>query len=252
LIHAILLVELDDQVSAIGIGCDAVAGAHLRVETDATIPIIPPEHARERAAELSSQGFKLFKVKADFDSRMDFNDENLKQYTCTLCAVCGKENLRHLDKKAVAKIVEHSSRLAEDQHKLSTMFSEIADIIREANYWAGLDGKSVINNAHVSRAIEQKVYRSNLIHERIREMIGREILKIDTEGAAVGQVSEPNRTRSFIAGLIEAVLEATQLRYLKNSVRHLTLIIKVDADLAVAFKASVGSIVILFISLVPS
>ncbi len=132
---------------------------------------------------------ELFKVKADFDSRMDFNDENLKQYTCTLCAVCGKENLRHLDKKAVAKIVEHSSRLAEDQHKLSTMFSEIADIIREANYWAGLDGKSVINNAHVSRAIEQKVYRSDLIHERIREMIGREILKIDTEGEEVGQVN---------------------------------------------------------------
>ncbi len=132
---------------------------------------------------------ELFKVKADFDSRMDLNDENLKQYCSTLCAVCGKESLRHMDKSAVAKIIEHSSRLAQDQHKLSTMFAEIADIIREANYWAGVDGKKLIASVHIIKAIEQKVYRSNLIHDRIKEMIERGTLKIDTEGAAVGQVN---------------------------------------------------------------
>ena len=132
---------------------------------------------------------ELFKVKADFDSRMELNKENLKQYNCTLCAVCGKENLRHLDKKAVAKIIEHSSRLAEDQHKLSTRFAEIADIIREANYWASNDGVKLISGEHVSKAIEQKVYRSNLIYERIREMIERDVLKIATKGKAVGQVN---------------------------------------------------------------
>lgn len=132
---------------------------------------------------------ELFKVKADFDSRMNLNDENLKQYCSTLCAVCGKETLRHMDRSAVAKIIEHSSRLAQDQRKLSTMFAEIADIIREANYWAGLDGKKLIASAHVIKAIEQKVYRSNLIHDRIKEMIERGTLKIDTEGEAVGQVN---------------------------------------------------------------
>ena len=132
---------------------------------------------------------ELFKVKADFDSRMDYNEENLRQYTCTLCAVCGKENLRHLDKVAVSKIIEHSSRLAQDQQKLSTRFAEIADIIREANYWAGKDGKKLIGGSHISTAIEQNVYRSNLIQERIREMIERGTLKIDTEGTAAGQVN---------------------------------------------------------------
>ncbi len=132
---------------------------------------------------------ELFKVKADFDSRMDLNAENLKQYTSTLCAVCGKESLRHLDKAAVAKIIEHSSRLAEDQKKLSTRFAEIADIIREASFWAGLEGKSLIGDPHVSKAIEQKEYRSNLIHERIKEMIERGVLKIDTDGEAVGQLN---------------------------------------------------------------
>lgn len=132
---------------------------------------------------------ELFKVKADFDSRMDLNAENLKLYNSTLCAVCGKEDLRHLDKMAVAKIIEHSSRLAEDQQKLSTRFAEIADIIREANYWAGMDGEDLIGGAHVSKAIEQKVYRSNLIQERVGEMIQRGILKVGTEEEVEGQVN---------------------------------------------------------------
>ena len=132
---------------------------------------------------------ELFKVKADFDSRMDRNAENVRQYAATLCSVCGKENLRHLDSTAVARIVEHSSRLAEDQQKLSTRFSEITDIIREASYWAELDGRELANGQHISKAIEKKVYRSDLIQERIREMIERSILKIDTEGGVVGQVN---------------------------------------------------------------
>jgi len=132
---------------------------------------------------------ELFKVKADFDSWMDRDDETTRIYAATLCSVCAKDNLRHLDSSAVAKIVEHSSRLAEDQRKLSTRFAEVADIIREANYWAGVGDKSLISGEHVSRAIEQKVYRSNLIQERIREMMERRVLKIDTEGEVVGQVN---------------------------------------------------------------
>ncbi len=132
---------------------------------------------------------ELFKVKADFDSRMDLNAENVRLYNATLCAVCGKENLRHLDKMAVAKIIEHSSRLAEDQQKLSTRFAEIADAIREANYWARIDGKELISDEHVSMAIEQKVYRSNLIQARITEMTERGILKIETDVEVVGQIN---------------------------------------------------------------
>ena len=132
---------------------------------------------------------ELFKVKADFDSWMDRDDETTRAYAGTLCSVCAKDNLRHLDSSAVAKIVEHSSRLAEDQRKLSTRFAEIADIIREANYWAGKRDSPLVGGEHVSRAIEQKVYRSNLIQERIREMIGQGVLKIDTEGEVVGQVN---------------------------------------------------------------
>ncbi len=132
---------------------------------------------------------ELFKVKADFDSSMDRDDETTRLYAATLCSVCAKDSLRHLDSSAVARIVEHSSRLAEDQMKLSTRFAEIADIVREADYWAGMRQQALVSGQDVSRAIEQKIYRSNLVLERIREMIERDVLKIDTEGEVVGQVN---------------------------------------------------------------
>jgi predicted ATP-dependent protease len=83
---------------------------------------------------------ELFKVKADFDTRMDASPENIRDFLKFLCTFCQKERLKHLDNTAVAKLLEHAARLAEDQQKLSTHFGAIADIIREANYWALQEG----------------------------------------------------------------------------------------------------------------
>ena len=77
---------------------------------------------------------ELFKVKAEFDTVMDRTDEKVKQYAAFVCMLCEKEHLKHLDGSGLAKLVEYSSRVAEDQYKLSTQFSYIADIIRESNY----------------------------------------------------------------------------------------------------------------------
>ena len=132
---------------------------------------------------------ELFKIKADFDSRMDKTKTNLKDYAAVICRLCKEENLKHLKSDALAKIVEHSSRLAGDQEKLSTLFADIADIIREADFWAGEDGASFVQARHVEKAIEQKVYRSNLIQQRINEMINKNVIMIDAEGEKVGQVN---------------------------------------------------------------
>ncbi len=132
---------------------------------------------------------ELFKVKADFDSRMDKTEANLKDYAAVICRMCKGENLRHLKNDALAKILEHSSRLAGDQEKLSTLFADIADIIREANFWAEEEGTSLVEAKHVGKAIEQKVYRSNLIQQRINEMIDKGMIIIDTDGENIGQVN---------------------------------------------------------------
>jgi hypothetical protein len=89
------------------------------------------------------------------------------------CQSFWEENLKHLDASAVVKIVAYGSRLAEDQQKLSTRFADVADIIREANFYAVQDGSDYIMADHVKRAIEEKIYRSNMIQEKIQEMIKR-------------------------------------------------------------------------------
>lgn len=132
---------------------------------------------------------ELFKVKADFDSVMDRTESNLKDYAAVICRICRDESIKPVKNDALAKIMEYSSRLADDQEKLSTLFKDIADIIREANFWA-IDEKSrFIQAKHIQKTVEQKVYRSNLIQEKINEMINKRQLMIDTDGAVVGQVN---------------------------------------------------------------
>jgi lon-related putative ATP-dependent protease len=132
---------------------------------------------------------ELFKVKADFDTRMDRSDENIQELLAFLYTFCNKEKLKHLDSGAVAKLLEHSSRLAEDQEKFSTHFGALADIIREANFWAMQEGATHIRAPHVRKALDERIYRANLIQERSQEMIERGTLLIDTTGQALGQVN---------------------------------------------------------------
>ena len=132
---------------------------------------------------------ELFKVKADFDIVMERNDENAGKYADFMCNLVREEDLRHLDREAIARVIEYGSRLAEDKQKLSTRFAAIADLIREANFYAAGDGADQIGRQHVTRAIEEKVYRSNLIQKKIEEYIQRGIFLIETEGEKVGQVN---------------------------------------------------------------
>jgi lon-related putative ATP-dependent protease len=132
---------------------------------------------------------ELFKVKAEFDIVMDRTDEKVRQYAAFVCTLCEKEHLKHLDGSGLAKLVEYSSRVAEDQYKLSTQFSNIADIIRESNYYASQENADVIDGNHIRKAVEEKIYRSKLIQEKIQEMIKRGLFLIDTTEKKVGQVN---------------------------------------------------------------
>lgn len=132
---------------------------------------------------------KLFKVKADFDIEMKRTDENIEKYAQFIAARVKECNLRPFHKSAVAKVVEYGSRLISDKEKLSTRFIEIADLVSEASFWASKNGNAVVMAEDVQKAIEEKVYRSNLIEQKIQELIEQGVIMIDTDGAVVGQVN---------------------------------------------------------------
>ena len=143
-----------------------------------------------RVLQTADEDFRrYFKVKADFDTVMDRNAENMSKYAAFVAARCRDGKLKPMDKTGVARVIDHSSRLIEHQEKLTTRFMYVAEIITEANYWAGLDGSDTMMGAHVKKAIDQRQYRSSLTEERVQELIEEGTIRIATEGSAVGQVN---------------------------------------------------------------
>jgi len=132
---------------------------------------------------------ELFKVKAEFDLIMDRTDANAREYAASVAMICQREGISVLDPSALSQVIEYSSRLAEDQTKLSTQFGKVADIIREACYYAGQDRAAQITGGHIQKAVRESFYRSNLIQERIREMAERGVLLLDITGAKTGQIN---------------------------------------------------------------
>ena len=132
---------------------------------------------------------KIFKVKADFDSEMPRDEQAFQNYAAFISSRCYDEGLVHFEPSGVAEVVEYGAWLVDNQQKLSARFSDVADIVREASYWARAAGKSAVAAEHVQRAVDEKCYRSSLIEERIRSLITEGTLLVDVEGKAVGQVN---------------------------------------------------------------
>ncbi len=132
---------------------------------------------------------KLFKVRAEFTPDMPRTPDTEREYALFAKTVQETCNLPPLEAAAVARLVEYGARLAEDQEKLSTRFGLIADLIREAAYWAQKDGHAHITAEDIRRAESEQIFRANALEERVQEQIAQGTLRIETTGRAVGQIN---------------------------------------------------------------
>jgi predicted ATP-dependent protease len=133
--------------------------------------------------------WEIFKVKADFDFEIEKTEDNMLAYAAFLSGCCDECEARHFDPSGVAKVIEYSARIVADQERLSTRFAQIKDWIEEANYWAVQDNANFISASHVQKAMDERLFRHNLLDERIRDLINRGTIMIDAEGEVVGQVN---------------------------------------------------------------
>lgn len=131
----------------------------------------------------------MFKVRADFSDTMPRDVEHELQYAEFVAARCREENLRPFRRDAVARIIEEGSRLAEHQGKLSTRFGAVADIVREADYWAGQRGHDAVTADDVQQALNERDHRSSLMKDEWREDVLEGSITITTDGGVVGQVN---------------------------------------------------------------
>ncbi|MFC1910082.1 AAA family ATPase [Chloroflexota bacterium] len=133
--------------------------------------------------------WELFKVKADFNSELEKTKENMMHYAAFIAGCCEECETRHFEPSGVAKVLEYSTRMVSDQEKLSSSFARIKELIEESDYWASRDNSKNIAARHVLKAIDEKLFRHNLIDERMKDMIKRDTIMIDVRGAVVGQVN---------------------------------------------------------------
>ena len=132
---------------------------------------------------------RLFKVQADFDDSIARSAENDQAYARLITSIVKEHHLKAVDVKAVARVIEEGARLADDREKLSIEIGRIADLVREADYWAGEAGHDTIRREDVVRAIEEGIQRADRLRDRAQESINREIVLLDTTGAKVGQIN---------------------------------------------------------------
>jgi len=132
---------------------------------------------------------KLFKVKADFNMDMPLNKRNVQNYAHYIAKECKQNKLLPFNREAVARIIEYGVELTGDQQKLSTRFTEIQDILIEANYWAQKNKHTIIEKQDVQKALEEKKYRLNKYENRLQEMVNEGTIFIDTRGKKLGQIN---------------------------------------------------------------
>ncbi|MEJ2211443.1 MAG: ATP-binding protein [Anaerolineae bacterium] len=142
----------------------------------------------------------LFKVKADFATTMDRSNgtgpaapasegDNEQLYARLIGTLVRQQELRPFERDGVARVIEHSARILGDAKKLSIRRRDLADLLRESDYWARQNGHEVVGAADVQQAIDAQIFRSDRMRERVQESIQRDILLIDTRGERVGQVN---------------------------------------------------------------
>ena len=132
---------------------------------------------------------KVFKVRADFDTAMDKNQESIQQIARFIRMKTMEEKLKPFDRTAVALLMEQAVRMTGRQEKITTSFPQLTDLVREANYVAAQEKKTMVDGSHVEKVIESRKFRSGMVEEHLQDMIDRGTLMIDLEGEVVGQVN---------------------------------------------------------------
>ena len=132
---------------------------------------------------------RLFKVAVDFDDDVKHDAGNRDLYARVLGTMARHDGLLPLEGGAVARVIEHSARLAGDALRLSANLRRLGDLAGEADHWARTASRQAITAVDIQRAIDAQQRRSDRLRERIHETILRGTIMIDSDGEKVGQVN---------------------------------------------------------------
>jgi lon-related putative ATP-dependent protease len=153
------------------------------------ILLIGEPHLYHLLYDLDQDFSKMFKVKAQLDDQMEWQEDSLQDYIHYIARCSQAKKLPPFHKSGVARVIEYGAGLTGRNYKLSLKLAEVNDLVKESAYWASQTQSPVVMAEHIDKAIEEKILRSNLYEEKIQEMIALGDIKIDTEEFKVGQLN---------------------------------------------------------------
>lgn len=159
------------------------------IPLDLKVILLGDRHLYYELYEHDPEFAELFKVVADFEDQMERTPENHLLYARLIASTVQKEGLLHLDKEAVAKVIEHAARSVEENSKMSLHLGSMTDLLRESTYWARKQHASVVARKHVTQALESRELRVDRIRGQLIDHIDRNITRIRVTGAYVGEVN---------------------------------------------------------------
>ncbi|WP_320171711.1 ATP-binding protein [Maridesulfovibrio sp.] len=159
------------------------------IPLDLTVILIGSEDTYELLLYNDERFGKYFKLKAHMQLYAERNAENIERFVRVLGKIITDAELLPFERSSLARIVDHSSRLAEDQTKLSLRIPLIKEMMVEASALAALDGKKTVDLPAIGEAISMKDFRSNLYEEEFMTEYDREVIKVETTGEGVGHAN---------------------------------------------------------------
>ena len=132
---------------------------------------------------------KLFKIKVEFEETAEISKDNLNKLARIVHGFCAHEELPHLDKDAMARLVEYSSKLAGSHSKVSTRFDDLIQVVGEAATWAKLSRSKTVTAKFIDKALSERIERVKKYDEKYLEMIKENTLLINTSGYEVGELN---------------------------------------------------------------
>ena len=159
------------------------------IPLDLKVILVGSSNIYHTLLSMDSDFRKLFKIKVEFEETAPINEDNVNKLARFVHTFCEQEELPPLDKSAMARVVEYASRLAGEKEKLSTRFTEIAQVVGEAGTWAKLSKSKIVTEEYVDKALNERIDRIKKYDEKYIEMIKENTLLINTKGSRVGEIN---------------------------------------------------------------
>ncbi len=151
------------------------------------VVLVGTDMAYESLLQADDRFAKLFKLKAHIQDAVARTASSIKHYLHVLGHIIRSSNLYPFDREALAGLVDHGSHMAGDKKRLSLEFPLLREVMVEASSLARKEKQKFVSKDILNRTLYRRLFRANLYEEEFLADYDRSLIKVATEGQAVGR-----------------------------------------------------------------